>query len=57
MLLTLGASATNATVASMIASCTGGSVQMAPEAGFMGVVPAQEVVMSTATGEERVVLV
>lgn len=57
MLLTLGATATNATVASMIASCTGGSVQAGPVAGYMGVLPAKQVVMNTATGEERVVMV
>ena len=64
MLVTIGPAATNATVARMIAApfMGGGRVVMPLRNDLVNpapitVIPAQPVVMNTATGEERVVMV
>jgi hypothetical protein len=62
MLVTIGPAATNATVARIIASpLTGGSVVATDNVLYrpapVTVIPTQPVVMNTATGEERVVMV
>lgn len=64
MLVTIGPAATNATVARMIATpFTGGRVVVSPGVNTLynpapvTVMPTQPVVMNTATGEERVVMV
>ena len=61
MLVTIGPAATNATVARMIATPLSGGSVVIPVRDYNPmpamVVPTQPVVMNTATGEERVVMV
>jgi hypothetical protein len=61
MLVTIGPAATNATVARMVATPLSGGSDVMPVREYNQmpsmIIPTQPVVMNTATGEERVVMI